>query len=126
MENEKLLIDAVTIIANKLGTTGAHLWEVLVTQAPISCAINLTIFIISFLLATLGWTAGAKLLAKADKVNNCELRETLSYAGIGIMFLAFIVSLFIVFNLFNVTLWISGFFNPEYWALKQVISMMNP
>ena len=125
MENEKLVIDTINVLANKLGTTGTHLWEVLVRQAPISCAINLSIFIIFLLLGTLGWIMGLKLFDAANKMKNSETKEILHGTSIGIIFLVFIISMFIIFRSFNITLWVSGFFNPEYWALHQVISMFE-
>jgi hypothetical protein len=119
MENEKLIIDAVTVLANKLGTTGDHLWGVLVRQAPISSIISLSFFTIGLLMAIIGWRTLFNLAKMIDKPNID--RELLAAAVAIVAIFSFLMSLIILFNIDSVSMWISGLFNPEYWALQQVV-----
>lgn len=108
-------IKLVNDLAAKLGTTAEHLWAVLVKQAPITSGIELLGIVLYF--AVLFWCV--KRLAKYCKANPdecCEPPAVFGWAGIGI----FAVVLLMIFSS-QMPLIFAGFFNPEYWALKQLI-----
>lgn len=113
-------------LAQKLGTTTEYLWTILIKQAPISAAIDMIYCLLTIV--------GGLVLYRMHKVFSIEKHgtyknETLYDArdGVGFcMVLAAIVwaIIFIVcfFSLNNI---VNGFFNPEYWALKEIIHACN-
>lgn len=105
-EQTQQLIDK---LATKLGTTAEHLWGVLIKQAPISSTIDL--IGIALLFAVLLYAY--KLLKRAD----------LDYAdgplAFALWWLFFLLGLIV--SIIAMPYILSGFFNPEYWALKQLI-----
>lgn len=120
MENEKLVIDAVTVLANKLGTTGTHLWEVLVRQAPVSSIVSMSFYVIGIFLMIIGWKSVFKLLKMSD--NPKMDSETCQSIAIFISLISFVISILLLLNIDSINIWISGLVNPEYWALQNVIS----
>ncbi len=111
-------------LAIKLGTTADYLWSVLLKQAPISALTDLIYFILI--------SIGGIILFKAHKrfsklgedgwTNKYEDSEELVFV-MGVIVLLWGVSFIVAFlSLGNV---INGFFNPEYWALNQVISNLK-
>lgn len=104
-------------LATKLGTTAEHLWGVLVRQAPISGATNLVLCII-----------GALLLWKLITfVNHKTINRDADWyyerhpAWFGVGVVAFAVSIGILVSIPKI---VYAFANPEYWALKQLLSMV--
>ena len=99
-------------LTDKLGTTTEHLWGVLVTQAPISATTDLVSGIaflaVFFALIFVG-------MRKFEKYEN-EVVPVISgiIGGFGL------IINFICF-LQNISMMMAGFFNPEYWALKQLL-----
>lgn len=95
-------------LSEKLGTTSEHLWGVLMKQAPIDAAFSF-IFMVALLVGL--WFLW-KLAKKASD---------------GMVYMAFVLVCVIVaiavFSLSYNTL--IGFFNPEYWALKEIMSSLK-
>lgn len=119
MENEKLVIEAVNILANKLGTTGTHLWGVLVRQAPISAITSMSLFIVGFLLAILGWIAVGKIMTMLGKP---DIDNEIAGSIVAIISsISFLISIILLFNIGSIDIWISGLCNPEYWAFQNLI-----
>jgi len=104
-------------LAAKFGTTAEHLWGVLVKQAPISSTVDL--------LVIAGWMVllgiGAFLIRKNTKPDpdggyrDDELKM--------IMWTVWGLCFFVFTSVAgcSMALIISGFFNPEYWALQQIM-----
>lgn len=108
----------IETMAAKLGTTAEYLWGVLVKQAPISsaCAIASIAF----------WAVAMALLYRWIRVNTkkdengdarwcdeaCAFAWALWAIVLGVMILRAGVCMT------NIT---TGFLNPEYWALKQLL-----
>lgn len=111
-------------LAIKLGTTADYLWSVLLKQAPISALTDLIYFIL--------FSIGGIILFKVHKSfskpgedtweNKYDENEELGFAMCLIAFVWTILFIVAFFSLGNV---INGFFNPEYWALNQVISNLK-
>ena len=98
-------------LATQLGTTAEHLWKVLVAQAPITASAYTATWIIMFAIGVL--TLYLLYKNRQHKYGNWFV----IFAVIPIMILVFCVIFFAV----SVPLILAGFFNPEYWALKQII-----
>lgn len=102
-------------LAAKLGTTTEHLWGVLLKQAPMSSGISATMLAVFLLVLILSarWLKRNEL-SKDDADD--MMGKVLCWILWGVM--AFMLSCFIYDSLPMI---IAGFFNPEYWALKQII-----
>jgi hypothetical protein len=112
--------DLLRDMASKLGTTAEHLWGVLVKQAPIAGASMLSwgIPIIG------GWILWGIWNSRIPRFIH-ENHEGQRYAeddSIWVPFVIFSILLgFLTFAwLFQLPTIASCFFNPEYWALKQI------
>ncbi len=103
----------ITELATKLGTTAEHLWGVLVKQAPIEAAVSLGIILavwsLTALLSFFTWKTYNK--GDGDSDMFCPL--------IIISVILGIISLIVTGCTMGVVF--SGFLNPEYWAIKQLI-----
>ena len=113
--DEKTL-QALTALANKLGTTAEYLWGVLVRQAPITGAIDLAVMI--------AWVAGCVLLVRfvrrktgGDKPEwGDEFGRALAWFGV--VGVCAVVALVVGFEFSHA---VAAIVNPEYWALRQVL-----
>lgn len=97
-------------LSEKLGTTAEHLWGVMITQAPIYAFTNT--FIIITLIVVTGFVY--KKLPKFDT------------DGDGVLAIQWIFFSFLVFGTFITIVElgpeiITGFLNPQFWALKQLL-----
>lgn len=107
-------VKLIESLSEKLGTTAEHLWVVLVKQAPIS-ATTMAIFYLVFAAITL-WTffLTKKLIAKDSD-------------WFPMWFLwGFFMLVFIVGFAVDSPSILSGFLNPEYWALNECLDAMKP
>jgi hypothetical protein len=114
-EIERKIMNEETIklireLAAKFGTTSEHLWGVMLKQAPLDALCDLLGFII--------WIAVAFMVGKWFSRQD-DWDETgravgmvLPWAACGIGVIALCCSLSSI---------VSGFFNPEYWALHHFI-----
>ena len=103
-------------LADKLGTTVEHLWGVLVRQAVVSSAVQLTLFALA-LLALIPWTI--KLVRSTfgdDPAWSSEDVVVPLWAITGIVWLVCLI-----FTLIWIPTAITTLINPEYWAFKQIV-----
>lgn len=98
-------------LADKLGTTTQHLWEVLVRQAPITSAVDGLILAASWIIAI--------YLAKAAMKKDWDDSSEMAIGGVMsiVSLVFFLVAISCTYQ--YGALIVSGFFNPEYWALSQ-------
>ena len=96
-------------LAEKFGTTAEHLWGVLVRQAPISAITDMFLFF--FVSMALFFTRKSLLKKEFDRDDG--FIPWLVWA----LVLMFFVFLFLV----SAESIVAGLFNPEYWALKQLL-----
>lgn len=110
-------------LAIKLGTTVDYLWKVLVKQAYIDATKHLVI-----LIATIAYAFVIirihKSLIKKDKHGDTKYDESELWIPVMSLFILswtilFIASISGVSDIFN------GYFNPEYWALKEILDTIN-
>lgn len=100
-------------LADKLGTTSEYLWAALVRQAPISAAVDLVQYAVILLVAH--WLF--RMRDKARKWMDDDIANVIPY-GIAWVF----VCAFLLVALVSIQNTIAGFFNPEYWALRELLS----
>lgn len=103
-------------LATKLGTTAEHLWCVLVRQAPLSATINLLQLIGACAVAYILVRASIKLWEKEGNGEDCEGYAIVATVGaVAACFVAAVTLLYLPEAI------VAGWFNPEYWALKQIL-----
>lgn len=104
------------MLADKLGTTVDHIWSVLLKQAPVSAFIDISGWILLIVLLSI-------VLFKLFRVN-VDVSKTFDEVGKTIAILVTSLVLFIVLmcGLLSLSNDISGFTNPEYWALNKLLS----
>ena len=111
-------------LAEKLGTTGAHVWEVLVRQAYITATINLIILIIFLLALFFSYGILVKKTTKKEKTKDnpypqAEWEEVWIIISWGCWcFACLIISIFALTNIPDI---VGAILNPEFWAIKQSI-----
>ena len=108
-------------LADKLGTTSAYLWGVLVKQAPISSTIALVEYVLIFVLLA----ALFRFRVAIGKFFRgwFESEEVSAFLASAVFVIVLVVLLLAV--LFSVSTTITGFLNPEYWALNKVLSTVK-
>jgi hypothetical protein len=105
-------------LASQLGTTAEHLWGVLVAQAPIS---GITFLVLTTLsLCVLGAIAFfiRREYKKPDGEGNIDL---VIFCSMVFVFLGAFTLVGICVNADTVA---AAFFNPEYWALQELLRML--
>ncbi len=115
-------------LAAKLGTTIDKLWGVLLKQAPISGTVDLFLCIGLILVAVRCFrfvkrmtTVPPKTLEDLYPHAKWE-DEGAGFAWVGVGFLLLVVGLIVIFSVHNIA---ATFFNPEYWALKEILSVFK-
>lgn len=112
-------------LAAKLGTTVEMLWGVLLKQAPISAAVDLVTCV-----ALVGLTVWSVRFVQRkttpppktdkDRYPSADWREEGELlAWLTVAAFAFLVLICVGTSAQNI---VAGFFNPQYWALEQILS----
>lgn len=112
----------IEVLASKFGTTTEHLWGVLIRQAPINGAISLVIGILLTIV-----TVWLILLIKRKMilVDTCHGTQKAAwgddevYLAVCVAFILGVITIFYLSS--SLPLIVAAFFNPEYWALNQLI-----
>ena len=99
-------------LAEKLGTTGEHLWGVLLTQAPIYAVTAIFTIVSLCIVGIFGFKWSVSRIKKNDDY----------------MFPAIVFAVLLIFTMIAASIEIQGvmaaLFNPEYWALMKVINSL--
>ena len=116
-------LQALTILANKLGTTAEYLWGVLLKQAPISGVTDLLTCVL-LIFAAIALTKFVYCKTKPRK-SECSSYEYPEWNNEAAFFAWAGCFLFFCFALLSVAFSIQGivaaFLNPEYWTLMQIL-----
>lgn len=109
-------------LAEKMGVAADYLWTALLKQAPVESTSDLIIGLVALPIAI---TVAYKLLRKGILIaSNYETEGSgvvLSIASGIALLLSVIGECFFVSDLTNI---LAGFYNPEYWALHKVLSLL--
>lgn len=121
MEN---LTELLEKLAEKLGTTTEYLWGVLIKQAPISAASDLLYFILVVFGGIVLYKVHRKLAKEEDDGDSIyyDLEEA---AIVPMVFASIVWAILFIVCFFSIDNIITGFFNPEYWALDEVMSLIK-
>lgn len=116
-QTEKLVRE----LADKLGTTADHLWGVLIKQAPVSAVTSLLGGVAIFALLVYAWRFRAKKMAAETNKNYGDWAGDSPISVISGMLLCIATFALVLAAAGELPLVLAGFFNPEYWALKQIL-----
>ena len=111
-------------LAEKLGTTAEHLWGVLLHQAPISGAVDLTTVVV-MVLAAVGVVrfVNGKTTKPAETDDMRYPHAEWKGEGAGLAWVG--TAIYLIFTGVMVIGLAQGivaaFFNPEYWALSHIL-----
>lgn len=108
-------------LAQKLGTTTEYLWTILLKQAHISASITLVYLVLIIIFGIILYKLHKYFLEKDEHgdtryENGADLFMIILLTFYLIMF---IVCLICIPNIIN------GFFNPEYWALNEILNTLQ-
>lgn len=111
-------------LAEKLGTPAEHLWGVLLHQAPISGAVDLATVIV-MVLAAVGLVRFVKgkttkpTETEGDRYPQAEWQdEGAGLAWLGAAIYLIITGVVVIGSAQGI---VAAFFNPEYWALSNIL-----
>lgn len=132
-EQTRLLLEAW---AQKLGTTVNHLWEVMIVQARVSLFSDALMYLALFTFLIFLYKAIPYGIKKADEikkrdeeVKKIDKYHSSSDAPFGIHMLCIVGAvaglIFTVLGVFYLSEVMTKIFNPEYWALQQIISAVK-
>jgi Na+(H+)/acetate symporter ActP len=99
------------LLADKLGVATEYLWSALLRQAPVSSATGLIGDIVLIVIFTLIWR----------KIRPAALGEDFSFYPEAYFLVGFVSLFALLWILSSLPSQISGFLNPEYWALQQLL-----
>ena len=122
--DEKTL-QALTTLAEKLGTTAEYLWSVLLKQAPISAATDLVV-IAAWVFAVATWAKFVQRKTAKPAATENDRYPSADWSddvGVGLAWISVFLSGLIVAIISGAyfSSIVAAIFNPEYWALKQII-----
>lgn len=121
-ESNKLIAD----LANKLGTTTEYLWGVLLRQASIDATVTLIQVIIIALMGFFLYRLHLKFIRPIpDDEYNDNLYEKYDGSIPVALLIAFIWIVFATAAFFSFGNIVYGYFNPEYWALEQILNTIS-
>ena len=121
--NEETL-QAVTALAQKLGTTSEYLWSVLIQQAYLEAGLSLVNIIVwgmitFFVVKIVYRKTRTPKETKEELYPKAEWTEEGAVAAWLVSGVLILIAFIIISVEFNNL--ITALFNPEYWALKQII-----
>jgi hypothetical protein len=114
---------ALTELANKLGTSVQYLWKVLVSQAKINAITDIIMWVIvirsGVILGMLHYRFSKE--KETDKYSYNSYYDNNDSAGFIMATLGIGWFIFLIICFINIPDLVSSLFNPEYWALKEIV-----
>lgn len=118
------LTNLLSQLAEKLGTTTEYLWSVLIKQAPIS-ALTTLLQMVFMVVVGIALFKVHKWLCKTPEGEHYSRYDDYEELAVVPMILAGIGYMIIVIILFFcMSDVVNGLFNPEYWALKEILGKL--
>lgn len=114
-------------LAQKLGTSAEYLWSVLLKQAPISATTTLIQILATAVFGWVLWKTHKRLCKKEsdEKYAESGYEEYGELAGIPMIIGGLLFVIFGVASFLCIEEVISGYFNPEYWALHEILRQLK-
>ncbi len=118
--NDQLALTLVTL-ADKLDTTVEHLWQVMIDQAYISAMTDLALTVVWILLTIVATVFVCKKNVESADEDGRKWPngiEMIAYIVVAYMAISSVVMLVTIPDDI-----ITALYNPEYWALQQLMSL---
>lgn len=110
------VLDLVDQLARAMGTTADMVWATLLRQAPISATATLILLLFFWAALIIGvWSTVKHYAAIAE--------NDMAFGVILAIFVGSVMTLALTINK-GVTM-LAGFFNPNYWALRHVLDLIQ-
>ena len=106
-------------MAEKLGVTCEYLWSVLIKQAPLSGIAD----IVQYVLLGIATWVFVKVSFKVYRKIQENVWDEIAYIPLYIIGIGILIFWAVAFLCFPETIW--AFFNPEYWALQQILQTIQ-
>jgi hypothetical protein len=125
------IADLLKQLATQLGTTAQYLWGVLIHQAPISATISLIQIVLIGIYGLILWKTHKYLLKEIPKEERSYDDDKNRYqkfeevAVIPMVLGAIALITFTIIALCLISDVVNGYFNPEYWALQEILSKLK-
>lgn len=120
---DKTTADFLEKLAAKLGTTAEYLWSVLIRQAAISATTTLIYLISIILFGVLLYRVHRRLSKPStNSENGYSIYEDWEWPISVMVVAALLWVIFSIVVFFSISNIINGYFNPEYWALKEILN----
>jgi len=111
-------------LAEKLGTTTEYLWGVLLKQAPITAVTELVYLILVVLCGITLYKIHKRLSKKVDG-NNSIYYESEELVIVPMVIATIIWAILFIICFLSIGSIVTGFLNPEYWALDEIMSLIK-
>lgn len=108
-------------LAEQLGTTVDYLWNVLINQAPIHGILNLILFVFTTISIFLLGKYFIWIYNKWTELYDDD-KETMHVVLITVF--GFLIIIGFIVSIISLPNTLAALFNPEYWALQQVLSLL--
>lgn len=115
------LLKRLDVLAAQLGTTSEYIWEVLIKQARVEAVISVVAVAFGIVLLVIGCYLGRRLAVNVKEIIEADTPALF----IGHLFgglLGVFIGLVLIRVHFHTAL--TAYFNPEYWALQKVLSLL--
>ncbi len=116
-------------LAEKLGTTVEYLWGVLIKQASVTVIVNIGVNLIFVCLIIFLIVLGKKLTSKLKPTEDNKYPKAIIEDDDGVFFTWAGIIVVVTISFFIILLSsgeiVNALCNPEYWALKEVLSMVG-
>lgn len=109
-------------LAAKLGTTSEYLWGVLLKQAPIQAWIMAAEYALTIIVIAAIWKCRKPIGEWLKNAADGDAEPVVVIGGIVFVVVAIIWLIACVFCFPEM---VTGFLNPEYWALKEILSSVR-
>lgn len=113
--------ELISQLAAKLGTTSEYLWMVLIKQAPISSAI----WLIEYVVVACIIAASYRFREQLGGFMRAWFERDEVTASVSCLIFTVISIVILMCCLFGISSTITGFVNPEYWALNEILSAVK-
>lgn len=111
-------------LANKLGTTSEYLWDILIKQGPIDSTITLIQFALIIIYGIILYRLHIKFSKETESENSAYSNDE-GYIILPMVFGFIVFIVFVIGAFFEIPSVFCGYFNPEYWALREILNSIQ-
>lgn len=115
------LTELLAELAIELGTTTEYLWSILLKQAPIEAATGIVLFALS-LIAIVAFYRYARWISSHAAL--LEKSDRLQMHVMIVILIGLLLGVWLAARLDSIPNIVSAIFNPEYWALRQILELV--